>query len=100
LLFGHITFLLLYYAVPYWFDTGQVAQTQSSVNKGLEAIAVRGARIFHYLGVICGLIGLFFGIRNYFVLGTAECHERGGMSLFARLLGRNLIEELTSRVDY
>jgi hypothetical protein len=87
LLYGLITFLLFYYAVPYWFVNA--TQLGSSVNQGLEIINHRWIRVFHYVGIVCGVAGLLFTVRNYFVLSAAQRNERSFAGLLARFLGRH-----------
>lgn len=70
LLFGFISYLIFYYAFPYWFFPIHLEEAGSHVPVGAEALNARGVRLCHYLGVATGAIGLFFSIRNYFCMGT------------------------------
>lgn len=72
LLFGFISYLIFYYAFPYWFFPIHIEEAGSHVPVGAEALNARGARLCHYLGIATGAIGLFFSIRNYFCIGTQE----------------------------
>ncbi|MCU8004136.1 hypothetical protein [Shewanella sp. SM96] len=88
-LYGLITFLLFYYAVPYWLSSVHATQVGTSINQGLEVINHRWIRVFHYVGIACGVAGLLFTVRNYFVLPTAQRNERSFAGLLARFLGHH-----------
>lgn len=90
LIFGVISFVLFYYLIPAWFEAHLVSQSQNAFHPILEAIFGRRIHWSRWIGVACGLIGVFFGVRNYFFLNHAGYHERGIVGFFAKILGRDL----------
>ncbi|BFM19417.1 hypothetical protein R50076_04660 [Gilvimarinus japonicus] len=89
-LFGAVTFVMFYFIAPAWFESKLLAQETSRFYPMLEAVFGRRIHWFKWLGVACGLIGLFFGIRNYFVSSRAGHSERGIVSLLSKLFGKGL----------
>lgn len=90
LLFGLISFFIFYYVVPHWLES-RLATAQGTVSyPAVEMMYGRGIRLFHYLGIVTGAVGLFFCVRNYFLMGTLERRHRGIVALLARMLGREL----------
>ncbi|NSM23267.1 hypothetical protein HT094_02290 [Shewanella sp. ZOR0012] len=87
LLFSLISFLIFYYVVPHWFESRLAAEAGSRVYPAVEMMYSRGIRLFHYLGIVTGAVGLFFCVRNYFLMGTLERRHRGIVALLARMLG-------------
>lgn len=89
-LFGLITYLIFYYAIPYLFFPTHVAQAGSYVSVGAEVLNARYVRLFQYIGTATGAIGLFYAVRNYLVPPTAKRSENRIVALLARLIGRHL----------
>jgi hypothetical protein len=89
LLFGLISFLIFYYAFPYWLESRLNAAQGVVSYPGLEVMYGRGIRLFHYLGIATGAVGLFFAVRNYFVLSSTNRSENRVIALLARLIGRH-----------
>jgi drug/metabolite transporter (DMT)-like permease len=90
LLFGVITFLLFYFIIPSWLEAKIAADTGSRIYPAIEALFGRRIHLFEWLGIVCGLIGLFFCVRNYFVMGQANSKERGIVGMLTTLLGRHI----------
>lgn len=90
LLFGIFSFLIFYFIVPAWLESKLAAQSESTFYPMLEAIFSRRIHWFEWIGIACGLLGVFFGIRNYLWLAQAGYQERGIIAHLARLFGRDL----------
>jgi hypothetical protein len=90
LLFGAFSFILFYFIVPAWLESRLASQSGSAFLPMLEAILGRRIHWFEWVGIACGLVGVFFGIRNFFWLAHAGSHERGIVAFFARMFGRDL----------
>ncbi len=88
-LFGLFTFLIFYYAFPYWLESRLNAAQGAVSYSGLEVMYARGIRLFHYIGIATGAVGLFFTVRNYFVLSSTKRSDNRVIALLARLIGRN-----------
>ena len=90
LLFGAFGFMLFAVFVPNIL----LAQLESSQDGNaflvLEAIIGRRIHWFGWLGIACGLIGIYYGIRNYFFVLSADRDENKLISLLARILGKRL----------
>ncbi|GGP73967.1 hypothetical protein GCM10009347_42740 [Shewanella algicola] len=90
LLFGLVTFVLLYFIIPSWLEAKIAADAGSRIYPALEALFGRRIHIFEWLGIVCGLIGLFFCVRNYLVIEKGSVRERGIVVMLAKLLGRHI----------
>ncbi|QEQ96924.1 hypothetical protein [Neptunomonas concharum] len=90
LIFGLAGFILFYFIVPAWLESKLIAQEPSSFYPMLEAIFGRRIHWFEWLGTACGLVGLFFGVRNYFWSKEAGYKERGAVALLSKIFGRDL----------
>jgi len=67
LFFGLLSFLLFYFAIPYWLEAHLLERQESMFYPALEQILGRRIHWFRWIGFTCALIGAFFGIRNYLV---------------------------------
>jgi len=90
LLFGLVTFLLFYFIVPSWLESKIASGEGSVIYPAIEALFGRRMHLFEWLGIVCGLIGLFFCVRNYLVIEQGSVRERGIVVMLAKLLGRNI----------
>jgi drug/metabolite transporter (DMT)-like permease len=90
LLMGALGFLLFAVLLPHWVDT-QIASLEG--NQFQDVVAAILGRRLHWLrwtGIACGLIGVFFAIRNYHRSGRYGRRGEGIVALLAKLLGRSL----------
>jgi len=87
---GVITFGLFYFGVPWWLDQQLSAQEGSRMYPVLEPLFERRFRLFQWIGIASGLVGLFFTIRNYFYARHASSTEQRWVAFLSRLLGRRL----------
>ena len=83
LLFGLVTFLLFYFIVPSWLESKIASGEGSVIYPAIEAL-------FGWLGIVCGLIGLFFCVRNYLLIEQGNVRERGVVVILVKLLGRHI----------
>ncbi|WP_298942732.1 hypothetical protein [uncultured Psychromonas sp.] len=90
LIFGSLSFVLFYFIIPSWLEAKLATESQNMFYPLLEAFFGRRIHWFKWTGIACGLIGLFFCIRNYFFNNSAEYSERTIVGFFARMFGRDL----------
>ena len=90
LLFGLITFVAFYWIIPGWLETKLQANSGNPMFPAIEAIYGRRLHWFQWVGIACGLVGLFFTIRNYFVSIQAGHPERGIVGFLAKIFGRGI----------
>ncbi|MCP8687735.1 hypothetical protein [Marinobacterium sedimentorum] len=90
LLLGGITFLTFYFLLPHWLGAKLSSQSGSRMYPFLEVIFGRRIHWLEWIGIACGLIGLFFGVRNYYWSSQAGYRERGIIAFLAKIFGRDL----------
>jgi drug/metabolite transporter (DMT)-like permease len=90
LILGLVTFILFYFIVPAWLESKLAAEESNRFYPMLEVMLGRRIHWFEWIGVACGLIGLFFGIRNYLWSSPAGYDERGVVALLAKIFGRDI----------
>lgn len=90
LLFGILTFVIFYFIIPAWLDSKLASQPDNIFHPMLEAVFGRRIHWSERIGIACGLVGLFFCIRNYILLSRAGYQERGLVGILARMFGRDL----------
>lgn len=90
LMFGAFTFVVFYFIIPTWLESKLASQSESMFHPMLEVIFGRRIHWSEWVGIACGLVGIFFGIRNYLWLGQAGYQERGIVAFLARMFGRDL----------
>jgi drug/metabolite transporter (DMT)-like permease len=90
LTFGLVSFLIFYFVVPAWLESKLAAQESNRFYPMLEAAFGRRIHWFEWVGIACGLVGLFFGVRNYLLLNQAGSKERDIVALLSKLFGREL----------
>ena len=84
--FGFISFLVFYFGFPAFIDSKASEMSDRAVSQAFESIFMRRVHWFEWLGIACGLIGVFFGFRNYLVLSYAGHEERGLVAFLAKSL--------------
>lgn len=89
-IFGFFLFILFYFLVPEYLNSRLHERTSPSMFSLLEIIFGRRIHWFQWLGVTCGLIGLYFSIRNYVLDFQAKHDERNLVGFIAKLIGRNI----------
>jgi len=83
---------VFYFIIPAWFSSRAAVPTEGTLFTPdiLEAIIAPRIHWFERIGIACGLVGLFFCVRNYLLLSHAGYRERGVVGILARLFGREL----------
>ena len=90
LLLGCFSFVFFYFLAPAWLEIQLVGLEQNRFHQVLEGVFGRQFHRFQWLGIACGLVGLYFCLRNYIAISSADTREQGIVSALARLLGRNI----------
>jgi drug/metabolite transporter (DMT)-like permease len=90
LLLGAFAFSLFYFLLPAWIASLISERQNSTFYPMLQTLLARRVHWLQWVGIACGLVGLFFAFRNYYFGNTAGRGERSVVSLLARLLGRSL----------
>lgn len=88
--FGFISFLIFYFGFPAFLESKASELNASAVSQAFESIFIRRIHWFKWLGIACGLIGVFFGFRNYLASSYAGYEERGLVTLLAKIISRNI----------
>lgn len=90
LIFGLAAFIIFYFMAPAWLESKLAAQESSRFYPMLEAAFGRRIHWFEWVGIACGLVCLFFGVRNYLWSSQAGYKERGIVALLFKIFGRDL----------
>jgi len=90
LLLGVVTFALFYFALPAWLSAKLAEQSTNKFYPILEAVFERRMHWLQWLGIACGLVGVYFAARNYILTSRAGANERGLVAWLAKLLGRSI----------
>jgi hypothetical protein len=90
LIFGLVSFTFFYFIAPAWVISFVEGQPSRPITQGIDMVIMRRVHWFEYLGTVCGVIGLFFTIRNYFVAIDAQKGERSLVGILSRIIGRNI----------
>jgi hypothetical protein len=90
MIFGLLSFTFFYYIAPAWVISLVEEQPSRPITQGIEMVIMRRIHWLEYLGIVCGLIGLFFTIRNYYIAIYARQGERSIVGILSRIIGRNI----------
>ncbi|PTN09700.1 hypothetical protein C8R11_12240 [Nitrosomonas aestuarii] len=90
LLLGTISFGLFYFALPASIESLLNERQNSTFYPILEAVLARRVHWLQWIGIACGLVGLFFSLRNYYFVNTAGRNERSLAAFIAKLFGRSI----------
>ncbi|HDY8039334.1 TPA: hypothetical protein ACGUOS_004368 [Vibrio vulnificus] len=88
--FGLISFLIFYFGFPAFLESKASEMNSSAFSQVFDSIFMRRIHWFEWLGIACGLIGVFFGVRNYAVSSHAGYEERGLIAFLAKIISRNI----------
>ncbi|WP_414931054.1 hypothetical protein [Vibrio europaeus] len=88
--FGFASFLIFYFGFPAFLESKASEMSGSAFSQAFESIFMRRIHWFELLGIACGLIGVFFGFRNYAISSHAGNEERGLVALLAKIISRNI----------
>jgi hypothetical protein len=88
---GAVMFSVFYWAVPAWIHhQWESTPVRSPLVYLVRQTLERRIHWIQYLGIVLGLIGAFFAIKNYFWSERLSRHGEQGVGLFTRFLGRLL----------
>ncbi|RBW52424.1 hypothetical protein [Marinobacter sp. F3R11] len=90
LLLGSVAYLIIAVGLGGYLEAQLAAQEGSRYYAMIEARYGRFMWLATWVGNACFLAGLFFAIRNYFFGSNAQRIQKGGVSVLAKLLGRNI----------
>lgn len=90
LILGVLSFIAFYFVVPEFLQAKLNDNANNSMYPMLEVLYGRRVHWFQWVGIACGLVGVFFSVRNYCYQSPAGYRERGIVALMARILGRNI----------
>jgi hypothetical protein len=88
--FGVLVFITFYFVIPAWVESKILVHGDSPMLFALAEVMIKRTHWSQYVGIACGLVGVFFAIRNFFIAKSAGYPERGIIGLIARLLGREI----------
>jgi predicted MFS family arabinose efflux permease len=88
-LMGLLLFLVFYWLLPLWLQSLlESTGKDNPLITMLQQVFERRIHWVEYLGIVFGLIGLFFTIKNYFFTFRITKHGEAGVGFFARIFGR------------
>ena len=90
LLLGVLTFAVFYFILPAWITSLLSAREHSGSYPFIEKVLLRRLHLLEWVGIACGIVGLFFAIRNYYLGNTATSKERGLVTFLAKLFSKNV----------
>lgn len=90
LLLGAVSFTLFYFILPAWIGSHIEAQQGSQFYPLMNALFARRLHWLEWVGIACGLVGLYFAARNYGLGVGARRNERTLVSILARIFGRSI----------
>ncbi|GAA5135344.1 hypothetical protein GCM10025767_13020 [Thalassotalea piscium] len=65
-------------------------QLSRPITEGLKMVLIRRVHWLEYLGIVSGIVGLFFTFRNYFISAYARSGERSVVNILSRIIGRSI----------
>ena len=90
LLAGLISYIFLAFVLVGYFEANITVSKDRSVFPIVEARLGKLIRISEWVGIACGLVGIFFSIRNYFFQNKATRTEKRIVTIISKILGRGL----------
>lgn len=65
LVFGSVLFIVFYWLIPGWLETKAATLEGNMFAPAIEALSGRRVHLFQWVGIACGLVGLYFAVRNH-----------------------------------
>ncbi|QKI89923.1 hypothetical protein [Thiomicrorhabdus xiamenensis] len=88
-LMGAVFFILFYWMVPIWLENWfESRSTQSPLSGALRLVLEHRIHWVEYLGIVLGLVGAFFAVKNYFFAQRLSKTGETGVGIISRILGR------------
>lgn len=87
---GLMLFILFYWVLPFWLQSKLDELQGNMIKPMVEALLGRRMHWLQWIGIALGLVGLFFAVRNYFVVCSMDRRDLWGVGWLARLFARFL----------
>jgi hypothetical protein len=88
---GAVMFVVFYAFLPAWLeDIFATNASQSPYRLMLKPVFEHRIHWVEYLGIVLGLIGAFFAVKNYFFAQPLSTNGETGVGILSRILGRLL----------
>jgi len=88
---GVLLFSIFFWVVPAWIHyQWESNPVRSPLGDMVRQVFERRLHWIQYLGIVLGLIGVFFAIKNYFWSERLSRQGEHDVGFFSRLLGRLL----------
>ena len=87
LLVGFVAHVLIAIVLGGYIEGHIASQAGSQFHAVLEARFGRLVHVCDWVGIACLAVGLFFGVRNFFVHNYAGRGEKGIVTIVSKLLG-------------
>lgn len=65
-------------------------EMSSPVLKAIESFLMRRVSWLEWIGIACGLTGLFFGFRNYIEQSNVGYKERGLVAFLVKIISKSI----------
>lgn len=91
LFWGLIFFCIFYFLIPHWLQVHIDANTGSKFFPVFEFTIGRRIHWVKWIGIVAGLISIYFAARNYFVQNKPGRDEKSLVSLISKVLGRRMV---------
>ena len=86
---GLILFVLFYWLFPAWLEhIFESSNNNSPLSSALHQIFQYRTHWLEYIGIVLGLIGGFFAIKNYYFAKPLSKQGEMGVGILSRILGR------------
>lgn len=83
-------FVLFYWILPQWLQSKLNDLQGNMFRPMIEGLFDRRMHWSQWLGITIGLVGLFFAVRNYFVVRGMDKSDLWGVGWLARLFAKFL----------
>ncbi|MDO6526758.1 hypothetical protein Q4519_13790 [Motilimonas sp. 1_MG-2023] len=90
LLTGIIAYFLIAILLGGYIEGHIASQAESKFYVIIEARFGRLVHVCNWVGIAGFLVGVFFAIRNYFVLSRATSNEKGIVAFLSKLVSRSV----------
>lgn len=85
---GLLLFIIFYFITPMWIVSISDNETKSHITEAIKVFMSKRIHYLEYIGITCGVISLYFTIRNSLVPFNAESNERSLVGFLSKLLSR------------
>jgi|GEM_PF-507144 len=86
---GAVLFIIFYWIFPAWLENWfESHSSQSPASNALRQVLEYRIHWVEYLGIVLGLVGAFFAVKNYYFSRPLSRGGQAGVGIIARILGR------------